>query len=346
MKRNKLYKLSSLKSFFVPWYNAIITAVLTPLILITGFKLFNWLLVKGIWQGDASLCRQSEGACLAFVKEKARFILFGTYPDEQLYRPILVIILFVAGFIYISDIKRWNKRLLLYMAIALVFIFWLMGGGFFLMPVDSSYWSGLPLTLILAFLAITISYPVGILLALGRQSHSRLLKGMSVAYIELIRGVPLISVLFMASVMLPLFLPEGLNINKLLRAVVALTMFVAAYHAEVVRGGLAAVSHGQDEAAMALGLTYFQRMRLIILPQALKAVIPPTINTTIGMFKDTSLVIVISLFDLMGTTKSSLTDSKWLGFSIEAYLFVALIYFIFCISLSRIGSKLEKYKAT
>jgi general L-amino acid transport system permease protein len=218
-----------------------------------------------------------------------------------------------------------------------------MKGGMFGLPlVETEKWSGLPLTLMLATIAIVVSYPVGILLALGRRSEMGVVRLLSVGYIELIRGIPLISILFMSSQMFNLFLPKGIVIDKLLRAQVAIIMFISAYMAEVIRGGLQAIPNGQYEASDSMGLNYFQKMRLIILPQALKIVIPPTVNTAISMFKDTSLVVIIALQDLMYTTKGAMADSKWLGFSVEGYLFIAFIYFCFCFSLGKYSRRLEK----
>jgi general L-amino acid transport system permease protein len=196
--------------------------------------------------------------------------------------------------------------------------------------------------LILASVGMALAFPLAVLLALGRRSELPAVRAICVAYIELIRGVPLITVLFMASVMLPLFLPTGLTIDKLLRAQVAFILFSAAYLAEVVRGGLQAIPKGQFEAADALGLSYWQRTRLIVLPQALAMVIPPLVNTFIGAFKDTSLVIVIGLFDLLGAANAALTDANWRGFFAETYVFVAAIYFTFCFLMSRYSRMLER----
>ena len=222
-----------------------------------------------------------------------------------------------------------------------ILFFWFMRGGFGLEVVTNDKWGGLPLTLMLATIGIIFSYPLGIVLALLRRSNLKILKTLSVLYIELIRGVPLISVLFMSSVMFPLFLPEGVNFDKLLRAQIAIILFVSAYMAEVIRGGLASIPKGQYEAAHTLGLSYFDTMRLIIVPQAIRVVIPPTVNTAIGMFKDTSLVLIIALFDLLNTTKTALRDPEWLGFSLEAYVFVGIIYFVFCYSMSKYSRGLE-----
>ncbi|MBU2630270.1 MAG: amino acid ABC transporter permease, partial [Proteobacteria bacterium] len=218
----------------------------------------------------------------------------------------------------------------------------LKGGVFGLAPVDIGQWGGIILTLLLSVFGLTAAYPLGILLALGRQSKMPVIKTFCIFYIELIRGVPLISLLFMSSVVFPLFLPEGVSINGILRAQVAIIMFTAAYIAEVVRGGLQGMNKGQFEAADAIGLNYSQTMRLVILPQALKIVIPPSVSVLISAFKDTSLVVIIGLYDLLKTTQSTLSEPKWMGFSAEAYIFLALIYFICCFFMSNYSRKLEK----
>jgi len=207
--------------------------------------------------------------------------------------------------------------------------------------VENERWGGLILTLLLASFGIAAAFPLSILLALGRRSEMPVIRALCVGYIELIRGVPLISVLFMASVMLPLFLPPGLTLDKLLRAQVALVLFAAAYLAEVVRGGLQAIPKSQYEMADALGLTYWQKTLHVVLPQALRIAVPPLVNTFIGLFKDTSLVLIIGLFDLLSTIKVSLTDPAWSGFGLEAYVFAALVYFVFCYAMSLYSRRLE-----
>ncbi len=207
--------------------------------------------------------------------------------------------------------------------------------------VETSYWGGIPVTMILATYGLAFAFPYGILLALGRRSHLPLIKGLCVGFIELIRGVPLISLLIMASVMLPLFLPSGVTIDKFLRAQVAVILFAGAYIAEIIRGGLQSLPKGQFEAADAMGLNYVQKTTLIILPQALRVVIPPLINTFIGFFKDTSLVLIIGIFDFLGAANQALVDPNWAGFPGEVYLFAAFVYFCFCFSMSRYSKYLE-----
>ena len=217
-----------------------------------------------------------------------------------------------------------------------------MWGGVLGLPyVENERWGGLILTLLLTTFGVAFAFPLSILLALGRRSDMPVIRGLCVGYIELIRGVPLISLLFMASVMLPLFLPHGVTIDKLLRAQIAMIMFAAAYLAEVVRGGLQAIPKGQYDAAHALALPYWRRTYLIILPQALRISVPPLMNTFIAFFKDTSLVLIIGLFDLLSTVKISLNEPAWTGFGVEAYLFASIVYFVFCYSMSRYSKGLE-----
>ena len=223
----------------------------------------------------------------------------------------------------------------------------LMRGGIFgLSSVETTQWGGLPLTLLLSVFGLTIAYPLGVIFALGRQSKMPTIKWISVVYIELIRGVPLISLLFMGSFIFPLFLPEGVNFPTILRALVAIIIFTAAYIAEVVRGGLQGMERGQYEAAESIGLNYFLTMRLIILPQALKIVIPPTVQQLISAFKDTSLVVIIALFDLLKTSQTVLSNPEWMGFSREVYIFVAILYFLGCFSMANYSRKLEKELST
>ena len=307
-----------------------------------GWKLVDWALVKALWQPDPQACRAASGACWGFIVEKHRLIAFGTYPYEEHWRPALSSALLVALWMLSAWRRMWKPGLIALWVVGLVVIAALMWGGVFgLAYVENERWGGLILTLLLASFGLAFAFPLSILLALGRRSSLPVIRALCVAYIELIRGVPLISVLFMASVMLPLFLPAGVSVDKLLRAQVALILFAAAYLAEVVRGGLQAIPKHQYEAADALGLNYSQKTLLIILPQALRIAVPPLVNTCIGFFKDTSLVLIIGLFDLLSTIKVSLNDPAWTGFGVEAYLFAAAVYFIFCYSMSLYSRRLE-----
>ena len=329
-------------------FNTILTLLALGLLAVTIPPLVEWALIDAVWSAESGqACRVraggGAGACWAFIGEKLRFILFGRFPYQQQWRPLLAIVIFLAMILASCDRRLWGRGLLPIWLAGLGAVGVLMWGGVFgLTPVDTLLWSGLPLTLILAVVGMLLGFPLGVLLALGRRSELPAVRAICIAYIELVRGVPLITVLFMASVMLPLFLPAGLTIDKLVRAQVAFILFSGAYLAEVVRGGLQAIPKGQFEAADALGLGYWQRTRRIVLPQALSMVIPPLVNTFIGMFKDTSLVIVIGLFDLLGTVNAALADANWPGFHIEAYVFAGAIYFAFCFFMSRYSLMLER----
>jgi len=312
------------------------------LVLYAGWKFVDWALVRAVWQPDPRACRAASGACWGFIVEKHRLIAFGTYPHEEHWRPALASLFLIALWVLSAWKALWKPRLIAVWAVGLLVIGALMWGGVFGLPyVENERWGGLILTLLLTTFGLAFAFPLSILLALGRRSQLPLIRALCVAYIELIRGVPLISVLFMASVMLPLFLPAGVSIDKLLRAQIALILFAAAYLAEVVRGGLQAIPKHQYESGDALGLTYFERTLWIVLPQALRIAVPPLVNTCIGFFKDTSLVLIIGLFDLLSTIKVSLNDPAWTGFGVEAYLFAALVYFVFCFAMSRYSRSLE-----
>ena len=320
----------------------VLNLFLLLLLLWLGWKFADWALIRAVWQPDAAACRAASGACWGFIVEKHRLIAFGTYPYEEHWRPALSSIFLVALWALSAVRSFWKPGLILIWAVGLTAIGVLMWGGIFGLPyVENERWGGLILTLLLTTFGLAFAFPLSILLALGRRSELPLIRSLCVAYIELVRGVPLISVLFMASVMLPLFLPAGVSVDKLLRAQIALSLFAAAYLAEVVRGGLQAIPKHQYEAADALGLGYFQKTFLIVLPQALRIVVPPLVNTCIGFFKDTSLVLIIGLFDLLSTIKVSLNDPAWTGFGVEAYLFAAAVYFIFCYSMSLYSRRLE-----
>ncbi len=330
-------------NLFNNWYNSLLTIVVMFILWQTVIPTVRWAFLDSLWFSTSEECRTGEGACWSIIPANIRFILFGFYPYEQQWRPFVAIILLVGLLIFSQYPRNWKKTLAYYWILGLVVMGILLKGGIFgLQSIESTQWGGLPLTLLLSVFGLTAAYPLGIVLALGRQSKMPAIKSLCVIYIELIRGVPLISLLFMSSVVFPLFLPEGVSINSILRAQVAIILFTAAYIAEVVRGGLQGMSKGQYEAADSLGLNYYQTMRLIILPQALKIVIPPSVSILISAFKDTSLVVIIALYDLLKTTQSTLQDPRWMGFSAEAYIFVAIIYFICCFYLSNFSRKIER----
>ena len=330
-------------NLFNGWFNSILTLVTCFLLWKIVPPLFRWAFLDSVWSTSGQACREATGACWSIITTNLRFIIFGFFPYDQQWRPLLAMFILFGLLFYSRDRKHWSKYLGYGWILGLFVMGLLMKGGIFgLKAVESTQWGGLPLTLLLSVFGLTAAYPLGVILALGRQSKMRAVKVICVLYIELIRGVPLISLLFMSSIIFPLFLPEGITINKILRAQVAIILFTGAYIAEVVRGGLQGMSRGQYEAAESLGLNYYLTMRLVILPQALKIVIPPTVSILISAFKDTSLVVIIALWDLLKTTQSVLSNPEWMGFSREAYIFIAILYFLGCFSMSNYSRKLER----
>ncbi len=324
--------------------NALTTLVILYLLYLTVGPFLNWAIFDAVFHADSmrSCHAAGSGACWAFIGEKWRFILFGRYPYDQQWRCALVA--FILGALVGTSFapSMWRKELIyIWLAGTIVSGILMFGGILGLSFVPTDLWSGLPLTMILAIFSMILGFPLAVLLALGRRSHLPVIKLLSTSAIEFMRGVPLIAMLYMASLMLPLFLPPGFVIDKQLRALVGITLFLAAYQAEDVRGGLQALPRGQDEAADALGLGYWQKMRLIILPQAITIVIPPLVSNLIGNFKNTSLVAIIGLYDLLQDAIQSLVDPSWRGLTAEAYLFIGAIYFFFCYSMSRYSRWLE-----
>ena len=390
------------KNLFSSWGNGITTVVLIVAVIwiLSGF--LDWAVFTANFTASVGSECRGGGACWALIREKYRYIFFGSFPYEQHWRPLFAVIAMLTMLVTSADRRMWNWRLLVIWGLGSFVTFLLMFGqihiplSLFLtialvvggigmnlrkaiaepvemnayralaaiglvglalriagiLPawslaiapfsyVETSLWGGIPVTIILATYGLAFAFPYGVLLALGRRSNLPLIKGLCVGFIELIRGVPLISLLIMASVMLPLFLPSGTTIDKFLRAQVAVILFAGAYIAEVIRGGLQSLPKGQFEAADAMGLSYPQKTLLIILPQAIRVVIPPLINTFIGFFKDTSLVLIIGIFDFLNTANQALVDPNWAGFPGEVYLFAAFVYFIFCFSMSRYSKYLE-----
>ncbi|RWK41501.1 amino acid ABC transporter permease [Mesorhizobium sp.] len=321
-------------------------------------QVISWAFINAQWTGtDRTVCATVaqggiqpdgwSGACWAFVNAKFGQFMFGRYPIDERWRPILVAILFVALLVPLLIPKVPRKGLnaiLLFGALPVVAFILLVGGIFGLPLVETSLWGGLLVTLSLSFVGIAVSLPVGIVLALGRRSKMPIVKMLCIIFIETVRGIPLITVLFFASVMLPLFLPAGVSFDKFLRALIGVSLFAAAYMAEVIRGGLQAIPRGQYEGADSLGLGYWQKMGLIVMPQALKLVIPGIVNTFIGMFKDTSLVIVISMFDLLGVVKQNFSDANWATAQTarSGLVFAAFVFWLFCFGMSRYSMFTER----
>ncbi|MBR0567657.1 amino acid ABC transporter permease [Azoarcus sp. L1K30] len=330
---------------FSNWFNSALTLLALYLVWITIPPIISWALINADWVGDNRDSCTSGGACWVFIKVRLSQFFYGFYPEELRWRVNLTVILAIVGAapLFIKAMPRKLRYGAAYLLIYPVLAYWLLHGGILGMTlVETSKWGGLMLTLVIAVVGIAGAMPLGILLALGRRSDMPVVRVICVTFIEFWRGVPLITVLFMSSVMLPLFLPEEVNIDKLLRALIAVTLFEAAYVAEVVRGGMQAIPKGQYEAAGAMGLGYWRMMGLVILPQALKLVIPGIVNTFIALFKDTSLVIIIGLFDLFNSIHQATVDPAWLGFATEGYVFAALMFWIFCFSMSRYSMYLER----
>lgn len=325
--------------------NTVLTVVALFILVNTVPSLLSWAVFKATWVSGTACDVAREGACWAFVTEKFRVLMVGIYPAQYLWRPMVFFGL-LAAVVIVTLFRLVNTRTLAILWFSLPLpVFWVLNGGMGLAYVDQSLWGGLMLSLSLAVVGILFSLPLGILLALGRRSEMASVKAICIGIIELIRGVPLITILFMASVMLPLFLPEGITINNLLRVQIGIILFSSAYIAEVVRGGLQALPPGQMEAAISTGLTEWQATRLIILPQALRHVIPSIIGRCVALFKDTSLVIIVGLLDFLGMIKASTQDPEWLGHDAEAYVFCALVYWTICFSISRYGRSIEKNNA-
>ncbi len=307
-------------------------------------KLLGWGLINAVFAKDYEACHAASGACWGVVAEKFRIIIFGRYPFEEQWRALIATVLLLGLLIASCMRVCWRPWLGAAWVLVLGTYFTLMFGGVIgLSRVETDRWGGLPLTILLASVSMALAFPISLVIALGRRSKLPAIRSVCAIYVELIRGVPLISVLFMASFMFPLLMPQGFTIDVLVRVLAGITFFAAAYMAEVIRGGLQAVPKGQVEAAATLGLSYWQTQRKIVLPQALAMVIPGIMNNFISTFKDTSLVTIVSLYELTGAMSLALnSDANWRPFKIEGYLFIAMIYFVFCFSMSRYSNWIEK----
>lgn len=337
-------------------------AVLTLLgILLIAYALppfIRWAFIDASWSGpDRSVCATIaqgglqpdgwSGACWAFVNAKFQQFMYGRYTFSERWRVDLTAVMFIALLVPLliprAPYKFWNA-VVFFVVFPIVAFFLLVGGWFGLRYVPTSEWGGLLVTMVLSFVGISVSLPLGIVLALGRRSKLPVIKMICVTFIETVRGVPLVTVLFMASVMLPLFMPAGFTFDRFARALVGVALFASAYMAEVVRGGLQAIPKGQYEGADSLGLGYWQKTNLIILPQALKLVIPGIVNTFIGLFKDTSLVYIIGMFDLLGIVRQNFQDANWASAQtpMSGLLFAGFVFWIFCFGMSRYSIFMEK----
>lgn len=333
------------RNLFSSVWNTILTIIVLAFLALVLPPFFRWAVTEATISGVTRAACTGDGACWTFIRVRLPLFFFGHYPADQRWRVIAALLLmFAFGYPVLRERARHRAiatvlLLVLFPVLAAV----LLTGGVFGLPfVDTTLWGGLMLDVIIAFVTVAGSLPLGIVLAFGRRSALPVYRWLATAFIELWRGVPLLTVLFMSAVMVPLFLPQGVSIDRLLRAMVALVLFNAAYMAEVVRGGLQGVAGGQEEAAHSLGLTWAKAQFFVVLPQALRMVFPAIINTVVDLFKDTTLVTIIGLFDLLGAVNQALKDPAWLGFAKEGYVFSAFVFFLCCFAMSRYGSSMEK----
>lgn len=335
------------RHLFPDWRQGLLTVIVLWFAATWIPGLVDWLVSSAVWRGTRDDCVAAAGACWAFVDARWGQFIYGFYPEQHRWRVNLtfaaLVVVLVPVLLPSVPRKGWLMGLILLLFPLVAYVL-LHGGLFGLEVVPTDLWGGFMLTLVVAISGMVGSLPVGILLALGRRSSMPAIRVFCVCFIELFRAVPLITVLFMASVMLPLFMPDGFSLDKLLRALIGVALFNAALMAEVVRGGLQAIPRGQYEAAMASGMGYWQTMIFIILPQALRTVIPGLVNTYVSIIKDTTLVLVIGLFDLLGIVQAGIADSNWLAPSVTTtgYVFAGFGFWILCFSLSRYSMHLER----
>ena len=348
-------------NLFSSWINGLLTLVSLYLLYISIPPLLDWMFLSANFNfgtvnifgfniqfseevGTNANCGQ-EGFCWPYIYEKFDMFIYGFYPRDELWRPNVVFVLTALLFVIVRLVRNFRYKNIVLLSLVVIYpvvSYFLIAGGLGILPVVETYkWGGLLLTLIIAGVGIIVSFPIGVILALGRQSKLSAIRSSSIMYIEFIRAVPLITILFMASNVLPLFFESGTNIDKLMRALIAITLFQAAYMAEVVRGGLQAIPKGQYEAADAIGLSYFQKNILIILPQALKISIPNIVGSSISLFKDTTLVLIIGLMDFLSMVTTTTGDKYWLGRHLEGYIFVAMVMWVMLYTMSRYSKKLE-----
>ncbi len=329
--------------------SSVLTVVFAAVVAWAIWNLFGFAIGHAVWRGDSAACRaQPDGACWPFIADKFNYLRYGPYPVDQRWRVDVVEAIgavLIAWLLAIRAPKRNIAAVLFFVAYPVVAFFLLRGATWLGLPViDTSLWGGILITLLMSVVGIVISLPLGVLLALGRRSPMPIVRAVSITFIEFVRGVPFITVLFMANVMLPLFVPDWLSPDRLLRPLIGTALFSAAYMAENVRGGLQALPKGQTEGAQALGLGYWQTMRLVILPQALTIVIPGIVSTFISLFKDTTLVAIVGIADFLRTGESARLDPNWAGPSISptVYLFAAIFYWVFCFGMSRYSQATER----
>jgi general L-amino acid transport system permease protein len=334
------------KLFATP-LDTVITLVIGYLIWRAAVPLIEWALVDATFDGASRADCTSAGACWVFVRARFGQFMYGLYPPSERWRVDLAGVILVVSVAALSWKSLPFRRAL---AVAALIVLpplgiWLLGGGFGLPPVETREWGGLMLTVFISLYAGLIAIPLGILLALGRRSELPVIKMISIIFIEFWRGVPIVAVIFLASILLPLIMPSGIGIDRLARAVIGLGLVIAAYMAEAVRGGLQAVPEGQSEAATALGLGYWRSTGLIVLPQAIRIALPAMTNEFIALVKNTTLVLIVSILDLLGIAQAALADPNWVGMNKEAYAFAGLLYWLGCFGLSRVGLALERARS-
>ena len=333
------------QNFFADGISTLISLVLGTLAAVALVNVLDWALFSAVFRPEVELCRSLDhgGACWGVIAEKYRIILFGRYPFDEQWRPLAATLLLLSLIVISGHPASWRRGLLPVWLFSLALMLALMKGGFGgLTRVDTDLWGGLPLTLLLTVVGIGGAFPLAVLIAVGRSSSLGVLRSVLTWYVELVRGMPLIPILFLASFLFPLFLPKDLSVDVLVRVLAAIILFAAAYLSESIRGGLESIPATQREAALALGLTSWQAMLLVLLPQALRAVVPSIVNSAISLFKETSLVTVVSMFDLTGALSLALAgDALWRPFHLEGYLFIGAIYWIGCFSMSRYSLWIE-----
>ncbi|MDR3375349.1 MAG: amino acid ABC transporter permease [Ancalomicrobiaceae bacterium] len=301
----------------------------------------NWALINATWIGTAATCAASDGACWAFIAEKLHYLVFGPFPIEAEGRAVAAFAVMI-GLLGVSAFPRtWGVVLVLGWVASLAVVIWLLAGGGPLKPISTEHWGGFIVTLFLTLACLAGAFPVALLLVAGRRSEMGGIRFLSIAFIEVVRGVPLIAILYTSTLLVPLMLPSSMPIDKFARAAFGITLFSAAYLAEVLRSGLLAVPRGQFEAAHALGLTRVQAMRLVVLPQALRVALPSIINLAIGILLDTTLIVVIGIFELLNAARAAANDTDWLGRFDEAYAFTGIVFFVLSLGLSRWSHWLE-----
>lgn len=333
------------RNLFASPGNALLTVLVVAGLALIVPPLLRWTVLDATLWGVTKAACTGDGACWAFIRMRLPLFIFGLYPPAEQWRVVLAfggLVLLCVPVLRQSTPHRAAFLLVLIFVFPIIAGFLLAGGVLGLQPVDTNLWGGLMLDVTISFVAVAGALPLGVLLAYGRRSQLGVIRGLSVCFIELWRGVPLLTVLFMAAVMLPLFLPHGVTVDRLIRAMVALVLFNAAYMAEIVRGGLQGVEAAQEEAATSLGLSWLQTQTLVVLPQAMRIAVPGIVNTVVDLFKDTTLVTIVGLSDLLGAVNQSLKDPAWLGLAREGYVFSALMFFVCCFAMSSYGRRVER----